>query len=133
MLSVAAAHRIDELPDDANELTIRFRSATPEPPQGLRLKVRGGTFEIESADTDDIVLWQDTAPAEVDVRIRWKTRGVRSLRVWNAWRVNDLTQAWLGNSGMRVTASQGRVFEFRCSDGEGDPNFDDLVAEVHVG
>lgn len=121
-----------ELPSDASELTIRFLSAKPQPPQGLRVKVRGGTFDVESTVADDLILWQDTAPSEVRIRIAWKSKESRSLRVWNAWRVNDVTQAWLGNAGMRVTASEGGLIEFRCSDGEGDPNFDDLVAQVLV-
>lgn len=121
-----------ELPSDTSELTIRFLSAKPQPPQGLRLKVRGGTFEVESATADDLIIWQDTAPAEVPIRINWRPRGTRSVRIWNAWRVNDVTQAWLGNAGMRVTAREGGVIELRCSDGEGDPDFDDLVAEVRA-
>lgn len=121
-----------ELPSEASALTIRFLSAKTQPPQGLRLKVRGGAFEVESTAADDLILWQDTAPEEVPVRITWKPKGTRSLRVWNAWRVNDVTQAWLGNAGMRVTAGEDGVFQLRCSDGEGDPNFGDLVAEVHV-
>jgi hypothetical protein len=121
-----------ELPRDTTELTIRFQSAASKPRQGLRLKVRGGTLEIESRTSGDVILWQDTAPAEIHVRVRWKPRGLRSLRIWNAWQVNDVTQAWLGNAGMRVTPSAGGVYTLRCSDGEGEPDFDDLVAEVHV-
>lgn len=122
-----------ELPSEASGLTIRFLSAKSQPPQGLRLKVRGGTFEVDSTAADDLVLWQDSAPADVLVRIAWKAKGARSLRIWNAWRVNDVAQAWLGNAGMRVTREEREVFLLRCSDGEGDPDFDDLVAEVHVG
>jgi hypothetical protein len=121
-----------ELPTDASELTIRFLSAKALRWQGLCLKARGGTFEVNSRVAADIVLWQDTAPDEVLVRITWKPKGARSLRVWNAWRANGVTQAWFGNTGMRVTAGEGGVFQLRCSDGVGDPDFDDLVAEVHV-
>ncbi len=121
-----------ELPRDASELDVRFLSAKSQPPQGLRLKVRGGTFEVESTTANDLVLWQNTSPDEVHVRIRWNSKGLRSLRVWNAWQMRDVTQAWLGNAGMRVSADDGGVFHFRCSDGEGAPAFDDLVAEVRV-
>lgn len=62
----------------------------------------------------------------------WRAKGVRSLRIWNAWRDNDLTQAWLGNAGMRVIPGEGGSLTLRCSDGEGEPDFDDLVAEVRV-
>jgi hypothetical protein len=46
--------------------------------------------------------------------------------------VNGVTHAWFGNAGMRVTAGEGGVIQLRCSDGEGEPDFDDLVAEVDV-
>lgn len=125
-------YNLYELPTEGTELRVRFQSATSAPPQGLRLKVRGGTFDVESTATDDLILWQDTAPAEVRIRIAWKPKGRRSLRIWNAWRVNDVTQAWLGNAGMRVTPGGQGVFQLHCSDGEGSPDFDDLVAEVQV-
>ncbi|MBB2974945.1 hypothetical protein FHX49_000486 [Microbacterium endophyticum] len=39
-------------------------------------------------------------------------------------------QAWLGNAGMRATTEQpGRVV-LGCSDGEGEPDFEDLVVEI---
>lgn len=122
-----------ELPTEASALTIRFLSATSVPPQGVRLKVRGGTFDVEGTSADDLVLWQDTAPSEVRARIKWKSKVGRSLRIWNAWRVNDVTQAWLGNAGMRVTLDEPQLLTLRCSDGEGEPNFDDLVVEVFIG
>ncbi len=121
-----------ELPNDASELTIRFVSVRSRLPQGLRLRARGGAMTVGSTTTDDLVLWTDTAPDTVQVKVAWKSRGGRSLRVWNAWRVKGVTQAWLGNAGMRVSVGEGRVFQLRCSDGEGDPDFQDLVAEVHV-
>jgi hypothetical protein len=121
-----------ELPSDARELTIRFLSGKSQPPQGVRLKVRGGTMTVGSTTAVDLVLWQDTAPELVQIKVTWKSRGARSLRIWNAWRVQDVTQAWLGNAGMRVSAVEGGILQLRCSDGEGDPDFDDLIAEVEV-
>lgn len=121
-----------ELPSDRSEFTVRFRSAIAQPPQGLRLKVRGGALEVGSTAAADLVLWEDAAPAEVHIRVRWNGTGSRSLRLWNVWRVEGLTQSWLGNAGMRVSSDEGGHFLFRCSDGEGNPDFDDLVAEVHM-
>lgn len=121
-----------ELPNDISEFTVRFVSVKSQLPQGLRLRARGGVMTVGSTTTDDLVLWRDTAPDTVQVKVAWKPRGARSLRVWNAWRVREVTQAWLGNAGMRVSADEGRVFQLRCSDGEGGPDFQDLVAEVHV-
>ncbi|WP_162940313.1 hypothetical protein [Gryllotalpicola protaetiae] len=121
-----------ELPTDTSRMTIRFRSAIPHPPQGFRLRIRGGALGIESTRTDDVVLWQDTAPNEIRVQIAWESKQGRSLRIWNTWRVNGVTQAWLLNAAMRVDLDDRGVLRFRCSDGVGAPDFSDLVAEVEI-
>jgi len=119
-----------ELPVHADALTIRFVSARADPPQGVRLKIRGGSGEVNSTVGSDIILWQDKAPEEVTVKLSWNGKAPRSLRIWNAWRINDVTQAWLGNAGMRVSVISSQSFRLECSDGEGEPDFEDLVAEV---
>lgn len=118
-----------ELPTDASHLVVRFASARPDPPQGVRLKIRGGDFEVEGTRGRDLVFWEDSAPVEVRVSIVWRPRAARSLRIWNAWRMNSVMHAWLGNAGMRVVDEGGRLL-LRCSDGEGKPDFGDLVVEV---
>lgn len=126
-------HGLYELPTEITDLSVRFVRAVPSPPQGLKLKVRGGTLTINATSSTDMVLWEDTAPGEVRVRVAWKPRAKRSLRLWNAWRVNDVTQAWLRSAGMRVEQGPDDSLTFRCSDGVGEPTFDDLVAEVSFG
>lgn len=121
-----------ELPSDGAKLAVRFKSAISTPPQGLRLKIRGGVFEANGVVTDDLTLWQDTAPPDVAVLLRWKSKRGRSLRVWNAWRVKDVTQAWLGNAAMRVAVGRNGLFKFSCSDGVGPPDFSDLVVEIGI-
>ncbi len=119
-----------ELPTDASHLVVRFVSARPDPPQGVRLKIRGGDLEVEGTRGRDLVFWEDSAPEEVRVSIVWKPRAARSLRIWNIWRGGcEVIQAWLGNAGMRVD-DDGRRLLLRCSDGRGEPNFGDLVVEV---
>lgn len=121
-----------ELPTDSSEMRIRFVAFRACPPQGLRLRVRGGSLDIDGETADDIVLWTETAPVEVRASITWKSRGARSLRMWNVWRMGEVTQAWLGNAGMRVTTNNGTLL-LRCSDGEGEPDFEDLIAVVAMG
>lgn len=61
-----------------------------------------------------------------------------TLQVWNSWLIGDAEHAWTGNSGMVVeqletpenTSARMRLW---CSDGLGDPQFDDLVVIITVG
>ncbi len=58
--------------------------------------------------------------------------GGTTLRLWNAWDLVGVEQAWTGNSGIIAeeleTPENARArMRFWCSDGLGDPSFDDLV------
>lgn len=87
-------------------------------------------LRVGDIEAKHITLWRDTAPKEICVVVVAKKNA--RLRVWNIWRdaINgqDVTQAWLRNSGMRIEPS-GRPSEtvLRCSDGVGPVDFDDLV------
>ncbi|WP_448811810.1 hypothetical protein [Agromyces bauzanensis] len=122
-----------DLSTDVAELTIRFVSSAAALPQGLHVKVRGGSLEIGGVIAADMVLWRDTAPETVQVAVRWSPRGPRSLRIWNTWRDGGVSQAWLGNAGMRVDTREDGRLTFRCSDGVGEPDFEDLVATMELG
>ncbi len=121
-----------ELPSEATRISIEFRSVGSAFRQGLRLKVRGGQLEIDGVEAADFALWHDTAPSQVEVNVHWKGKGPRSLRIWNSWEYNGVAHAWLGNAGMRVEEFEPGRFVLRCSDGEGEPEFDDLVVGVTV-
>lgn len=121
-----------ELPTAGCRVSLEFRSVCSAFRQGVRLKVRGGQLEIDGVEATDFALWYDTAPSQVEVNVRWKGKGPRSLRIWNSWEHNGVAHAWLGNAGMRVEEVEPGRFLLRCSDGEGEPNFDDLVVGVTV-
>lgn len=62
----------------------------------------------------------------------------RSLQLWNSWVIGDAHHSWTGNSGIVAEALEvppGASTRIRlwCSDGLGDPQFDDLVVVVTVG
>lgn len=119
-----------ELPSDVSRLRVQFRARASELRQGIRLKIRGGEMEANGVLASDLVLWQDASPDVLDVQVRWKTTGMRSLRVWNCWEVNGVMHAWLGNAGMRVELVSPRSLILKCSDGHGEPSFDDLVVGI---
>lgn len=119
-----------ELPTTATSLALTFVSANSPVRQGIRLKARGANLTIDGVSGSEFVLWQDTAPDQIDVDVTWNAKGTRSLRVWNCWEHNGAMHAWLGNAGIRVDDSGDGLIRLRCSDGEGDPDFDNLVVEV---
>jgi hypothetical protein len=122
-----------EAPD---ALEIEFLSSISNPVQGLNLTTDGGVMEIAGVEADDMLLWCDTAPPKVPVKIKPGVDGKVILKIWNVWRGkvggHDVTQAWLGNAGMRIEQS-GNQISLRCSDGEGPVSFDDLTARMTIG
>lgn len=117
-----------------SRLQINFISSISVPVQGLQIRMRGGTVLVNGIESDGVVLWRDSAPGSVEVEVRPRSESKSSLKIWNVWRgCLDVTQAWLGNAAMQIEGDtkSGRIL-LRCSDGHGEPNFDDLVAEVLV-
>lgn len=100
--------------------------------QGLRIKIRGGALTIDGVTASEFVLWRDTAPPLVEIETSWQPKGARSLRIWNCWEYNGVMHAWIGNAAMRVDDDGAGTILLRCSDGEGEPDFDDLIAEVRI-
>ena len=80
------------------------------------------------------MLWRDTAPESVTVDVRSGDGGASVLKLWNVWRGGrDVTQAWLGNAAIQVDGDPASgSFRMRCSDGEGEPSFEDLVVDVDL-
>lgn len=60
------------------------------------------------------------------------------LQLWNSWLLGAAEHAWTGNSGIVVEeldppAGAKSRMRLWCSDGLGDPQFDDLVVLLTVG
>jgi hypothetical protein len=128
-------YEIDPAPEG---LIVEFVSATTAPIQGLTLKAYGGTLMVNDIEAQEILLWRDTAPNIIPVLVKSESGTKVTLKIWNIWRglMGDgvsVTQAWLGNAGMRIQLSDNKkeVF-FRCSDGEGPIDFGDLEVRVII-
>ena len=112
-------------------LAIEFLSGIQMPVQGIRIKVTGGVLVANDEEHENIVLWRDTSPLYVPMRVKSRNIKKMTLKIWNTWRGTvggvGVSHAWLGNAGMRVEAStDGRELILRCSDGEGPVDFADL-------
>ncbi len=123
---------IVDLPETTSCITVELVAAEGRLPQGLRLKVRGGSLLVNGVTLSDAVIWEDTAPDIVEVNVRWGRGAARSLRASNVWCVGEVQHAWTGNAGMRVSQLGESEIELRCSDGEGPADFTNLVVRLTV-
>lgn len=124
-----------EITHAPNSLIVEFLHATDGPVQGLTIKADGGVLAVNGIEAKEMLLWHDTAPKMVSVHVKSEQGKNVRLKLWNVWRGSmggvDVTQAWLGNSGMRIEQLEGdKVLLLRCSDGEGPVEFSDLEARV---
>jgi hypothetical protein len=108
-------------------LKITRISHSHEVVQGLRVTCDNGELEINGQMLVDIILWVDTSPVGVDIKV--VANSDTTLKFWNAWRFKGITQAWVGNAGICIEENEGRV-RLMCSDGVGEPDFEDLVVDI---
>jgi hypothetical protein len=112
-----------------NSVLIRFLSVNSEWRQGIALTTEGTFFLNMQKIKNGIVLWQDTAPQEVDFSVSSKSR---ILYVKNVWDTGDgVIQSWHNGSAMIVDVNS-KHRRYRCNDGLPDDDFDDLVFELVI-
>jgi hypothetical protein len=130
-IPVYGLYEFDELP---SRLRLTFVAAKQTPRQGVQLRMRGGTLVTDGHEGSDIVLWQDRSPRRVSIDVRCAGPRKPRLKLWNVWRGGlDVTQAWLGNAAIQLDGNPtSGSFRIRCSDGLGEPNFDDLILQVET-
>lgn len=97
--------------------------------QALKVSVDKGDLRANSILMTTAAIWTHTSPEQVSVEV--VGRRVRSIDVWNSWSYDGVDSAWLGNAGIMVE-SKGDTHTLRCSDGLGEPNFDDLVVRLEI-
>jgi len=119
-------------PEGSPALQIQFTHTNTQRPQALRLKLRGGNIEINQQRLDDVVLWAEDVPGPVVGQLLPKKPGNPvALRTWNAWRDHTgAMQAWIGNSGIIIEVPAKGATTLKCSDGFGEPSFDDLIVQL---
>ena len=111
----------------SHRFMFRRLSAKAVPLQGIRLKVKAGHIETNGKQFQDVILWSDTSPEQVELIVHSKS-GCEVI-VWNSWKIDDLIQAWVGNAGLLVDQEQN-VITLHCSDGTGATDFSDLVVQI---
>jgi hypothetical protein len=114
---------------NAGRLLIRFVEAIAYPIQALRMDIDPGEFLIDGETASKMILRLDTAPTTVAVNYRASPQAGK-LTIYNAW-IDDNGQIdrWAMHAGMLVEEN-GNKMTLRCSDGRGEPTFDDMVVEI---
>ena len=108
-------------------LRVEFESTNSEWRQGVALTT-GGMFEVGGQRIKDaIVLWEDTAPQQVDIAVTSKSGRVEVKNVWDVG--NGVIESWHNGAAMIVDVD-GAKRRYRCNDGHPDEDFDDLVFEL---
>lgn len=114
------------LPSDI-KLRISFVSTDSKWKQGIILKTKGD-FEInERKFKNKIVLWEDTAPKEVEMIIKSKDK---LLIVYNVWETEDGTLHYWHNGGALYVEEVEGSRIYNCNDGLADDDFNDLVFKI---
>jgi hypothetical protein len=106
--------------------SIRRLAATNGRVQGLALKAVSGQIVVEGSPDGypEIILWSDTSPDAVEIEVFSKFGS--TLKIWNIWKSTFGMNAWVGNAGIHVCESDGKI-TLECSDGVGDVDFSDYV------
>jgi hypothetical protein len=115
--------------EKAGRFIVRFIKAVHTPMQALRIDIDPGKLLIEEIESAKMILRLDTSPDTIEVVYRPHRDGSR-ISMYNAWINEDGgIDAWLMNFGMLLEEA-GNKMTLHCSDGRGEPTFDDLIAEI---
>lgn len=113
---------------DGQTLKVKFESVNADWRQGIGLDI-DGSFDIEGQTIKKTVLWQDTAPPEVVLKVHTR-KG--ECQVKNVWDVGDgVIQSWHNGAAMIVEELPNGK-RYKCNDGRADDDFDDLVFSIEL-
>lgn len=114
---------------ESARLRIEFDEVNSEWRQGISLTTEG-TFEVgEQRIKRGLVLWQDTAPQQVDIVVSSKSG---TLQVKNVWDIGDgVVHSWHNGAAMIVNRDGMRI-RYQCNDGHADDDFDDMRFSLSV-
>ncbi len=125
-------------PTSAVEFAVQSQRNDIEQLFSVRSRTRDLQPVGEEFDPSPVELIQVRAKNATTIELVGSDSSDSVLQLWNGWRVDATDHSWTGNSGIIVedlTPPEGANLRFRmwCSDGLGDPSFDDLVLVVTIG
>ncbi|PLR79589.1 hypothetical protein CVD25_22450 [Bacillus canaveralius] len=124
---VVMSHRLEV--NTGQDVKIEFIRTKNDFRQGIEFSLdkRKGYIEVNNQKLNSPVFWVDTAPSTFIFKC-FPKKETGQLNLWNIWQYNDdRVDAWIGNAGIIAEQEDEGIFIFRCSNGIGDIDFDDLV------
>jgi hypothetical protein len=111
-----------------DEIALRFLRSADSPLQGIGIKAEKCHVQVANVTAKSLGLWTDTAPKDVLLRVVKAKRGAR-VGFFNQWRDEKYgsTMYHLNNAAMEIQPQPDGSALLRCSDGWGEPDFNDLV------
>lgn len=115
------------LPTSTVFLKVCFVSTDSKWKQGVVFQTKGD-FEVNDQKLPTkIILWQDTAPKELQLLIKSKDK---VLVIYNVWQTEDGTIHYWHNGGAMHIEEKNGLRIYNCNDGFPDDDFDDLIFTV---
>jgi hypothetical protein len=109
------------------KIRITFISTDSPWKQGIGLKT-AGNFEVNNKSIfNNIVLWEDTAPKELEIIVKSKNG---MLFIYNVWDTGDGTMHYGHNGGAMYVENALGVKVYNCNDGYPDDDLNDLIFTV---
>ena len=109
-----------------DQFQIRFLSKQGPWRHGVWLGVEG-ELEINEVRSAQFVIWEDTSPEQVEVRVVTSRDGMlRLYNVWDSGRQLGDHESQSASSGM-VREDVASIVRYRCSSIAKEPDFEDLV------
>ena len=137
--------KVEFMIEGPSVIEIAFESCRADCAEGLALYSPAAPLTVTGTDLHvPAPSWQETSllslvlPPESIVQLACDAPREVPVTIWNIWMHEGTEHAWTGNSGIMIerfdppsgAEAQRRLW---CSDGLGDPSFDDLVAVVTLG
>lgn len=115
------------LPTSKVGLKVTFISTDSNWKQGIVLQTKG-EFEINGRKMlNKIILWEHTAPKEVQAVVKSKDK---LLIIYNVWETEDgTTHYWHNGGAMHIEEVKG-VRVYNCNDGYADDDLNDLLFKI---
>lgn len=108
-------------------LKVEFISTYSEWKQGVVLDTNG-EFEINGYKVKNkIVLWEHTAPKQVELTVKSKNK---TLFIYNVWDIGDGTMHYGHNGGAFFVEKEKEITTYYCNDGYPDDDFNDLIFKI---
>ncbi|HVS90707.1 MAG TPA: hypothetical protein VHE59_01660 [Mucilaginibacter sp.] len=117
------------LKESSTKIKITFLTTDSIWKQGVVIKTKG-YFDINDQKfSDKIVLWEYTAPKEVELIVKSKDK---ILVIYNVWETLDGTIHYWHNGGAMYVEERDQTRIYDCNDGVADDDFNDLVFQIIV-